>query len=136
VEIVRRVIEAFREGDPSVGPAESDLFMGMLAADIVWDLSRSPFPEARVYHGLDGVQEWLRGLVDAFEDISYETEEITDLGDERVLLVIRVRGHGQFSKIDVDYRFAPLFTFRDAKVVRMDRYESRSEALKAVGLED
>jgi hypothetical protein len=28
----------------------------------VWDTSRSSFPEARVYYGIDGVREWFRGL--------------------------------------------------------------------------
>jgi hypothetical protein len=47
-----------------------------------------------------------------------------------------VLGRGQFSKIGVDYRFVPLFTFRDGKVVRMDRYDNRSEALQAAGLRE
>jgi ketosteroid isomerase-like protein len=108
----------------------------MLAADVVWDVSRSDFPDKGIYYGLDGVREWLRGLDEAFEGIGYEAEEVTDLGDDRVLLVLRVLGRGQFSKIGVDYRFVPLFTFRDGKVVRMDRYDNRSEALQAAGLRE
>ena len=34
----------------------------------------------------------------------------------------------------MDYRFVPVFAFRDGKIVRMDRYGDRAEALKAVGL--
>jgi ketosteroid isomerase-like protein len=128
MDAIRRTFEAdSRHGDLNA-------ILGMLAPDVVWDLSRSPFPEARLYHGPEGVQEWLLGLRDAFGDVRYEVEDVADLGGERVLLVIRVRGHGNFSKIDVDYRFVPVFTFRDDKIVRMDRYGDRTEALKAVGL--
>jgi ketosteroid isomerase-like protein len=127
---IRQAIEIY------ANRGDLEAFLGMCAADVVFDLTRSPFPEARVYHGLDGVREWLDGLQDAFEDIRYEVEEVADLGNERVLLLLRVLAHGQFSKIDVDYRFVPVFTFRDGQVVRMDRYGDRAEALEAVGMSE
>jgi ketosteroid isomerase-like protein len=98
-----------------------------------WDLSRSPFPDGRIYRGLAGVRERLGGLEDAFQDIDREIEEITDLGENQVLAIVRMKGSGQFSKIGVDYRFATVSTFREEKVVRMARYGDRAEALEAVG---
>ena len=44
-----------------------------------------------------------------------------------------MKGSGQFSKIEIDYRFATVSTFRDGKVVRMDRYGDHAEALAAAG---
>jgi SnoaL-like protein len=62
-------------------------FIAMLAPDVVWDTSRSRFPEARVYSGIDGVREWFRQLGDAFaEDVRYEIEELRDLGDRGPLV--------------------------------------------------
>jgi ketosteroid isomerase-like protein len=128
VDAIRRAFEVHaRRGDRKA-------FLDMVAPDAVWDLSRSSFPDARVYRGPEGVADWLDGLSGAFADIRYEVEEADDLGEDRVLLVIRVRGQGQFSKIGVDYRFVPVFTFRGDKVVRMDRYGSRAEALEGVEL--
>jgi ketosteroid isomerase-like protein len=128
VDAIRRAFEGY------AWRRDRQAFLGMIAPDAVWDLSRSPFPDARVYHGRDGVADWLGGLDDAFEDIRYEVEEVTDLGEGQVLSIIRLQGHGKFSKIDVDYRFVPVFTFRHGKVVRMDRYGDRAEALAAAGL--
>ena len=109
-------------------------FIAMLAPDVVWDTSRSPFPEARVYHGIDGVREWFRELGDAFgEEVRYEIQELHDLGD-RVLLELRAEAAGRSTKIGVDWRFVPVYTFRDGKVVRMDRYADQAEALAAMGL--
>jgi ketosteroid isomerase-like protein len=130
VDAIREAIEVY------ANRGDVEAFLGMCAPDVIFDLTRSPFPEARVYHGPDGVREWLDGLGHAFEDISYEVEDAADLGEDRVLLVLRVLAHGQFSKIDVDYSFVPVFTFCDGKVVRMDRYGDRAEALKAAGLEE
>jgi hypothetical protein len=45
----------------------------------VFDLSRSPFPDAGVYRGLDGVRAWFKGLADAFGQLHYEVEEIRDV---------------------------------------------------------
>jgi hypothetical protein len=33
----------------------------------------------------------------------------------------------------VDYRFVPLFTFRDGKILRMDRFSEWEEAIAAAG---
>jgi ketosteroid isomerase-like protein len=129
VNLIRRAHDAASRGD-------QEGFMDMFAEDVVWDQSRSDFPDKGIYHGHEGVREWMSGLEDAFDDLDREVEEITDLGQDRVLVVMRMKGHGQFSKIAVDYRFVPMYTFRDGKVVRMDRYGDRAEALKAVGLRE
>jgi len=126
-------VEALRRASEQDDP---EALIGLLAEDVVWDLSRSSFPEARVYHGHDGVREWFRGLEEAWANLRFEADEITDLGGDRVLMVTRPQGHGHFTKIDVDYRFATVWTFRDGKVVRMDRYDNRTEALEAAGLSE
>jgi ketosteroid isomerase-like protein len=128
VERVRRGVAAF-ESTGDLGE-----FLESCAEDIVWDVSRSDFPDKGVYHGHEGVREWMRSLEDAFGDLAWEFDEITDLGQDRVLVVSRVKGHGQFSKIGIDYRFPYVWTIRDGMVVRMDRYRDRAEALKALGL--
>jgi ketosteroid isomerase-like protein len=127
-ETLRRALAAFE----STGDQEG--LMELCAEDIVWDVSRSDIPDKGIYHGLQGVREWMRGLDDAFEDLLWEFEGITDLGENRLLVVTRVTGRGQFSKIGIDYRFVQVNTFRDGRVVRMDRYGDRDEALKAVGM--
>jgi len=128
VEIVRRTVAAFE----STGDLEG--FLESCAEDIVWDVSRSDFPDKGIYHGVEGVREWTRGIEDAFEGLVFEFEEIIDLGENRVLLVARMKGQGQFSKIGIDYRFEYVLTARDGMVVRMDRYRDRAEALRALGL--
>jgi ketosteroid isomerase-like protein len=112
-----------------------EAFFSMLAEDIVWDLSRSPFPDAGVYHGIDGVREWFRGLDDAFGQVTYEVEQLRESG-ERVAVLLHVRGRGPTSQITVDYRFVPVMTFRDGKIVRMDRYDDWTAATEALGLSE
>ena len=67
----------------AAGRGDREAFMEICAEDVVWDLSRSPFPDRRIYHRLTGVREWLGGLEDALGDIDREVEDITDLGQNR-----------------------------------------------------
>jgi ketosteroid isomerase-like protein len=128
VQIARQVFAAFeRTGDLEV-------LREYWAEDIVWDVSRSDFPDKGIYHGVEAVREWTRGIEDAFEGLVWHVEEITALDQDRVLVFTRAKGHGQFSKIGIDYRFPYVLTFHDGIVVRADRYRDRAEALKALGL--
>ena len=58
-----------------------------------------------------------------------------DAGD-RVLVTIRHRGRGRGSGIEVDARFYEVYAVSVGKVVRVDEYAVRSEALKAAGLSE
>lgn len=129
VALVRRALDASMKGD-------LEPFIGMLDPNIVWDTSRSRLPEARVYHGIEGVRAFFRELGDAFEgEVRYEIEELRDLGDQ-VLIELRAKGAGRSTGIAVDWRFVPVFTFREGKVVRVDRYADLAEALAATGLSE
>ena len=110
-------------------------FLSLLSEDVVWDVSRSPFPDAGFYQGIDGVRDWFRGLRDAFGDVRYEVEQVREAG-EQVAMLLRVHGRGPSSQIPVDYRFVPVMTFREGKIVRMDRYDDWASATAALGLSD
>jgi ketosteroid isomerase-like protein len=123
VELARRSLGAFNES--GFAGIESTLDRA-----VVFDQSRSPFPDAGVYRGIDEVRQWFAGLTDAFGEFHYEIERTQDLG-EQVAALLRVRGRGPSSGIDVSYSFVALFTVRGGKVVRMDRFSEWEEALEA-----
>lgn len=110
---------------------DQEAFISLLHEDVVWDMSRSPFPDARVYRGVKGVREWFEGLEAAFGDVVYEIEQVREVGDQ-VAQLIHVHGRGTSSGIPVDYRFVPVMTLRAGKIVRMDRYEDWAEAMAAL----
>jgi ketosteroid isomerase-like protein len=125
IELLREAWEGFNETRDVEG------FYALLSNDVVWDLSRSPFPEAGVYQGIDAVRSWFAGIRDAFGDVRYAVVKEREF-DDQVLQLIRLKGRGPGSQIPVDYSFAPLFTFRDGKIVRMDRYDNWEAAVEAV----
>jgi ketosteroid isomerase-like protein len=53
---------------------------------------------------------------------------------ETTLVTVRFHGRGRASGVEVETRFHEVYTLRDGKVLRIDEYEHRAEALEAAGL--
>ena len=60
--------------------------------------------------------------------------EVTDLGNDRVLVVARYQGRGRTSDVEVDQRIASVYEIRDGMAVTVRDYESTAEALEAAEL--
>jgi ketosteroid isomerase-like protein len=109
--VVRRVLAAFNAGDIDALIAECD--PGVL---IVEDPS---FPDARTYHGHDGVREMSARWSEAWANVASTIEELTVDGDT-VRVVNRFTGEGASTGIPVAIeRHANRYTVRDGKVVAL-----------------
>jgi ketosteroid isomerase-like protein len=72
---------------------------------------------------------------DSFEDLEVTYEETIDAGD-RVVVETRVSGRGRESGVGVDSRTYMVWTLRGKKVLRMDEFTERADALEAAGLSE
>jgi ketosteroid isomerase-like protein len=61
--------------------------------------------------------------------------ELIDVGD-KVVAVAQVVGAGTVSQIELDDRFAFVFTVKNGRVVREQAFRNREEALEAAGVTD
>jgi ketosteroid isomerase-like protein len=91
-------------------------------------------PDATPQRGHDGYIRWLQEWADAWEEFSVEPEEFIDAGDDKVLLVLRMRAKGRGSGVELDRQDAIVYTMRDGLIVRQDYYNNKPEALESVGL--
>lgn len=96
--------------------------------DIVWNPA-----EESAGRGYDAVRESLERWKGEWDDYELLPEEFEHVGD-KVLACVRLRGRGRGSGVEIDARFYDLFTLRDGKIVRMDQFTDRSEALEAVAI--
>jgi uncharacterized protein len=129
VEVVRRVAEAFTRGDMAS-------VVGAVDPSIEWDLSRAAtWPEQRVYRGFEAVLEFFGEWSGSWEDYRFEVEEIVDAG-EKVLVVVRDEGRSRATGITLERRRGEVWTLRDGKVVRIDLFDNRAEAVEAAGLRE
>jgi hypothetical protein len=87
------------------------------------------------YYGHDGIREVWRLLLDAFEDVRLDPQELLDLG-ERVLVTAKLSGHGTGSGVSISQPLFQLFTLARGLPHRQDDFLNRAEALKAAGLRE
>lgn len=126
VDIVRGLPEVFNRRDI---PA----MLALLDPDVEWIPIMATL-EGRVYRGHDGVCQWIEDLGTDWEYFETYTEEWHDLGD-RVLAFGRWRARGRASGIELENEPASwLWDVRDGKIVRLQTFTDRTEAIEAAGL--
>jgi ketosteroid isomerase-like protein len=84
-----------------------------------------------VYHGSDALRAYFKQFSGEFEPFGWEAEEVLDAGEDRVLLLIRVRGRGKTSGAEFETRGGWLLTVRGGTAFQVDAYLERREALEA-----
>ena len=125
VEVVRKAIayEYYGVGDRAEAEAIFDPHVVMNPTDT------SP------YYSPDAMRDDFERWASAFEDLKVTVEEIIDAGDQ-VVVVAHHQGRGRASGVKVDARFYALYTLREGKVLRVDEYTERKDALEAAGLSE
>jgi ketosteroid isomerase-like protein len=91
--------------------------------------------DAGEYRGHAGFARWLEDWSAAWSEDAFEPEEFLDVG-ERVVVFILQKTTGQGSGVTLERQDAMVFELRDGKILRLDYYNSRQQALEAVGLEE
>jgi ketosteroid isomerase-like protein len=134
VEIVRRIFDSFavvqddlRRGDLPIGKP--------WAEDVEFDASDLGLPDlgdGRL-RGREGVRRFWVTWLAAWEDITFEYE-LRDAG-EHVVALIEQQMHGS-EEMEVEGRYAQLWTFKDGEVVRWKGFADQRKALEAAGLSE
>jgi ketosteroid isomerase-like protein len=128
VSLVRRLFEVYNERSF----AEN---LDLLDPDIVWDMSRMELPDAASSSGRSELRSFVEAWGEGFASDRVEAQEMFDAGD-RVVVMVHHRGQGMSSGIEIDQRFAMVWTLRDGRATRMEMYPTLYEALEAVGLSE
>jgi ketosteroid isomerase-like protein len=126
-EIVQRHFEGVNRRD-------WDAVMDAYDQDVVLVAHASVGPDAGVFTGREAVGRWFGDWFGAFgRDYRFEVEEIRGVG-ERVLAIARHHGSGRASGVEVQQITGNLYTVSAGKIVRVELFASRTEALVAAGL--
>jgi ketosteroid isomerase-like protein len=126
LEIVLRLNEAFNE---RTFAENADL----LHPEMIWEMSRMQVPDGAAFTGPPGLLEFLDTWTESFAFEHIGVEDMVDGGDQ-VLVMVHHSGRGKISGIDIDQRYAMVWTLHDGRAVRMEMYLTRDEALEAMGL--
>ena len=125
VELVERDVRHFVEtGESNIDSLDPQI-----------EVHDHDIPDAGTYRGHEGYEQWVSDWAAAWDKFSIEPEAYIDAG-ERVVLVIRMTATGRGSGLELNRQDALVYTIRDAKVVRLDYYNSKAQALEAAGLSE
>ena len=127
IESLRRGYEAFSRGDIQGAVDAIDPH-----PDILWKEPEN-FYAGGIYHGRQGVAEYLNLSYQASEKVQSLPEEILEVGDKIVVFVhfqAWPKGGGQ----PREGHIADVYTVQDGKIVQMQAYSDPAEARKAAGL--
>jgi ketosteroid isomerase-like protein len=124
VEIVRSAFEHFNAtGEPAWDTLHEDV-----------EVRDHDIMDGREYRGHADVRRWLyEDWASAWSEYNSEPEEYIDVDDERVISVFRIKATGRASGVAIERQDAMVWEVRDKQVTRIDYYNSKQQALEAVG---
>ena len=136
VEVVRRCIEAIN----AIGKTGSDFVDPQDVAAEEWAFlapefelhERPDLPDGRVYRGPNEAKRFWRKTQEVFAEIRWEPLEFTDLGPA-VVVQARVTATGRGSEVPAEFDETDVFWFRDGRIVRLQGFATKEQALEAVG---
>jgi ketosteroid isomerase-like protein len=85
--------------------------------------------------GVAAVEDNWREFQQAWEDYRIKADEYRQLDGDRVLALVRVRGRGKTSGLEMEKAAANIFTIRFGRVTRLVMYWDRETAFGDLGLE-
>ena len=124
VEIVRAVQQQFARGD----------FSWIETADDFEFVPPAENPDAGIYRG-EAARRWLMAWHDSFEELTIESTEMAEAGDE-VFAGVLQRGRPRGSQAMVEERSWQVVTLGDGVVTRVEAFLDRDDALEAAGLSE
>jgi ketosteroid isomerase-like protein len=130
----RENVELARRAADAVNRRDLDALLALTDPEVV-AVPRTLGVEGGTYHGHEGIRTWWDGIFSAFPDFNIEVISLRGISDMTLgNLCIRGRGEGSGAPFeDVVWQAGRV---RDGKVVWWQTFETREEALEAVGLRE
>jgi ketosteroid isomerase-like protein len=134
VEIVRRMLEAWRLGTERNDPA-AIFESGTVAADLEWIPSRE-FPGPKSYRSREGVVEYFRTWTEGFDGWLFEIERLIEAPGDCVVALVHQTATGKGSGASVEMDTGFVYELEAGQVIRIRNYLDFAQALEAAGLSE
>jgi ketosteroid isomerase-like protein len=132
VETLRRAFERWQEGGAGFDAIPVELY----AEDVEWDLSAYPLVDlATRGKGRDNLLDTFERYLSGWKNYEPEAQELTAAG-EHVVVALHERATVADSDAVVERDVFQVWTLRDGLVSKWRVFETREEALQAVGLSE
>ena len=126
LEVARRISDA-------VGSGDLERVMENVTDEFEMDWSNSIGLARGVYRGRAEIRQLWNMWMEAFAGISWDLTDPTELDDSRLIVVNRTRVQRRGSGVEVRATGGQLWVFEGDKARSIKLFQSRAEALEAVG---
>ena len=127
VEVVRRQFAAFERGG-------LDAVAQFWHPTIEWRAVEGAADDVGPVRGHEALRGYYQDWIDTLDQLHAEVEEVIFEADEKVAVVVCNSGRGRVSGVPVEGRYYVTCTVRDGQIVSGREFETREQALEAVGL--
>jgi uncharacterized protein len=128
-------VDVVRQSFAAICAWDIDALIELYAPDVEFLPLTGTRVESGGYHGHKGVRDYFEEVGAVWETMQPHADDVRTVGDNVVVLggcAVRGRGSGAES----DAPMAWVITVQDGKVTRHRGFETRQEALEAVGLSE
>ena len=89
------------------------------------------WPESSPLRGPEAIWDFFVASQDSWEEGSYEFREVIELSPDTVAADMHREVRGKTSGASIDWSYWVVFTFRDRRLLRMEWFSDRDEAVEA-----
>jgi ketosteroid isomerase-like protein len=126
VDILRPVYSEWSNGNLRAGPELFD-------ESFVLRTFEAFEGEEFAFHGMEGVEDFMRRFVQQWDDLRFEPTEFVATGD-KVMVGIHQTARGKRSGANVEMDLFHVWTFRGQRATELRVVRRREEAVEAAGL--
>ena len=98
--------------------------------EVEWVAAPHSLLASEEYRGYDGVRRFWTQFLSAWDEYGVQVDELIDAGDQ-VVAVMRLSA--RTNELEVDEARSSLLTLRDGRIVRIEPFASKDDALEAAG---
>jgi len=123
-------VERLKQAYTALGEGDQSAAIAMLAPDCEW-FESAELPGVDAVRGRAAIAHFLADFLDPWERFHQVIEDVVVRGD-RVGLMIHMTAVGRASGVELDTRYAHVWTMRDGLGVRVDAYREPAAARSAL----
>jgi ketosteroid isomerase-like protein len=133
METVRRLFAAVRSVDSDNFERRFAEVREIIDPGVEWVAAPQSLLASEKYRGYEGVRRFWTQFLSAWDEYRVETEELIEAGDQ-VLAVLRLSG--RTNDLEISQVRSSLLTLREGRIVRIEPFASKDQALAAAGLSE
>jgi ketosteroid isomerase-like protein len=92
-------------------------------------------PEPDTYRGHEGIRRYFAGFEGVMDEVRWEADELMEAPDGHVVAGVRLVTRSVATELELELAVWQLCTVRDGKILRIEGFAKREDALRAAGIE-